>query len=613
MRGGLRLGEEGLPTAEFAVLVDTANPQNCVLSIEYTDIDFRDMAQAFFGKDPGDIFDLRFPRLYLYLSPDGGEIAGVEYDAGFRFAGEFELWGYKGSATGSFSSDDGGEIHGALDPLTWKIGDFTVLEIGRSDARRDSTAAATGSREAPPPRFPSVNHCMRGGKLVSIDELPCPHYVSNFDALSDEDQTALNEVFPLLRSRLPSSPRLDPNNVKGYAKVHLSWPDTIGGARTHGLSAVVDEFQQLYGEPWAAVRSAVPSTAASTPSGAADRPALQSSSTRDTLRIRQAQGPSIDLTIRPPSTSHPNGLMQGKIDGRISLLNGLISAEVDATLDNTGVDAHLRSEAFGLYQDARVRITSSGGKTLEYSTGFGAYITLLGLRVGLSVDAEVSASVTGTDFSCTVGFSFSAMGLSFDLGPFTLDMPFSSFADLRDFFLEECEKLIVDALAGAIAAAVVAAVKWVKEAALATAYAIAGAAEEVGTAVAEAAQAFAKDAEQVARLTGAVVCNARREAEKLGIAVVGTTAEVAKAIVSEVGVAAEVAVGAVTDTAEEAVKVLKDTFDYTAEQAGAAVVAIYGYTEQAAADVLKGVGYAAEEVSDFFTEVVADALNPSKW
>lgn len=143
-RGQALLGTDARPLtdAELGLLLDTAVPENCVLSVHSVQgLDLPALARAFISPSLAamPILNVSLSNLALDLSPSGGTIAGKTYAAGMTGSGALNLWGWKAHAAGSFDWSGGFSLAGAMDPVDLAISNMPVLRL-----RGGSRSSASG-------------------------------------------------------------------------------------------------------------------------------------------------------------------------------------------------------------------------------------------------------------------------------------------------------------------------------------------------------------------------------------------------------------------------------------------------------------------------------------
>ncbi|EDM81096.1 VCBS [Plesiocystis pacifica SIR-1] len=259
----------------------------------------------------------------------------------------------------------------------------------------------------------------------------------------------------------------------------------------------------------------------------------------------------------------------GKIDGEFRLLGGLYKSSTYAELSNKGFTAHLSSGGMGIYQDTSVTL-EDGLFRLSYGPTIGVSVSIAGYDIGLSVGTTIVTEVDAHSFSQSISFSFSAMGVSYSPGPFTITVPFKDVGELAEAFYDFAKDLIVSGLLGSIAEAAQIAFDWVKTNV---------------TAVAEDAAKFFENAGAAA-------------------------ADIAEGLVSSFGVAAGDAVGMLSVGAQEAASILKNSFNWSVDQTGRWLKDAGGFADDAVSSALSGAGYAASEVGDFMADVFGGSWIP---
>ncbi|MCB9766391.1 MAG: hypothetical protein H6739_41835 [Alphaproteobacteria bacterium] len=273
-------------------------------------------------------------------------------------------------------------------------------------------------------------------------------------------------------------------------------------------------------------------------------------------------GASIDFSVSAAKVG-------GAIDGKLVLLGGLYSSSVQAQLNSKGFTATVAGGGLGIYQSTSVTM-QEGLFRLTYAPRVGVSVNIAGYTIGLSVGTSITTEITDTRFTQQISFSFSAMGRSYNLGPFTISVPFRSLEDLAKAFYDYARDAIVGGLIGSLKAAGEAAFNWVKSNV---------------TQSAQAASKFFQD--------------------------VGAKAEdIAKGTVRFMGATASDAVKYLGLGASESARILKDGFGWTVDQTGRWLKDVGGFADTAVDGALKGVGYAAGEVGDFMGKVFGGSWIP---
>ena len=129
VRGEASIGG-GLLDASIAILLDGLDPANAILALRSdAGINLPALVDAMTGVNPGGVLDVALTDLDLYYAPSGGTIAGKVYEPGLRLAAKLGLWGFHASVAGEFDFAGGGSLAGAMDPLVFKAGSTTFLQV----------------------------------------------------------------------------------------------------------------------------------------------------------------------------------------------------------------------------------------------------------------------------------------------------------------------------------------------------------------------------------------------------------------------------------------------------------------------------------------------------
>ncbi|MCA9688179.1 MAG: LamG domain-containing protein, partial [Myxococcales bacterium] len=259
----------------------------------------------------------------------------------------------------------------------------------------------------------------------------------------------------------------------------------------------------------------------------------------------------------------------GSVDGKLSLLGGVIASQVQATLTTSGFVATLSTGSWGIYQNASVAL-NAGRFRLSFGPSISVSVNIAGYNVGISVGTTITTEIDANSFSQAISFSFSAMGVSYSPGPFSISIPFQSVGQLADAFYQYARDLILGGLLGSIVQAAQIAFDWVK------------------TNVTAAAQDVAKVFENVG----------------------ASSVAIAQGLVTSFGIGAGEAVSYLSVGANEAAGILKDGFGWSVTQTGQWLKDVGGYTDTAVNSALNGAGYAANEVADFMGDVFGGSWIP---
>ncbi|MCA9699016.1 MAG: hypothetical protein KC431_15935, partial [Myxococcales bacterium] len=259
----------------------------------------------------------------------------------------------------------------------------------------------------------------------------------------------------------------------------------------------------------------------------------------------------------------------GRIDGRFRLLNGLYEQSLQAQLSTRGFTVQFSGGSWGIYQNASLTM-ESGLYRLAFGPTIGVSVNIAGYSIGLSVGTTITTEVTTSSFSQGIRFAFSAMGMNYSPGPFSVSVPFSSIAELADAFYQFARDLIVNGLLGSLVQAATVAFDWVKQNV---------------TAVAQDAAVFFEN-------VGAAASN------------------IATGLVNSFGVAAGDAVNMLSVGADEAASILRNSFGWTVDQTGVWLRDVGGYTDTAINAALGGAGYAIDEVGGFMADVFGGSWIP---
>lgn len=136
LRGGVHLGD-GLLGASIALNFDPANVDQTILAIESPEgIDLPRLIKALLDltKIPGldallSILDVSITDLVIYFAPNGGSIAGKDYDRGISIGGALNLWGYHARLFGCLSVTSGGVLQGQADRISIVVAGVTLIKF----------------------------------------------------------------------------------------------------------------------------------------------------------------------------------------------------------------------------------------------------------------------------------------------------------------------------------------------------------------------------------------------------------------------------------------------------------------------------------------------------
>ena len=128
---------------------------------------------------------------------------------------------------------------------------------------------------------------------------------------------------------------------------------------------------------------------------------------------------------------------------------------------------------------------------LTYGPSIKVFVRVLGRRITLRVDSRIIAEIDDSSFTQGVYFKVSAMSLTFELGAFTVAVPFRDVADLAKAFADFAEDEVVDRLKEWLAGPFADAYDWVKYNVTAVAEEAAKFFEDVGAAPGQIAKGLA--------------------------------------------------------------------------------------------------------------------------
>ncbi len=170
LRGGVHIGD-GLLGASIALNFDPANVDQTILALESPEgIDLPRLIRAVLNVTgiPGlsallPILDVSIKDLVLYFAPNGGSIAGKDYDAGISLGGSLDLWGYQARLFGCLSVTSGGVLTGQADRIFIEVGGVTLISFSNVQGSGGPSidVALTASRQG----------IFYSGKLVLLNGL----------------------------------------------------------------------------------------------------------------------------------------------------------------------------------------------------------------------------------------------------------------------------------------------------------------------------------------------------------------------------------------------------------------------------------------------------------
>ncbi|MBZ5715953.1 beta/gamma crystallin-related protein [Nannocystis pusilla] len=259
----------------------------------------------------------------------------------------------------------------------------------------------------------------------------------------------------------------------------------------------------------------------------------------------------------------------GSIDGQIVLVGGLYKQSIKAEMYTSGFSFDLQAGNMGIYAQAKLKL-KDGVFDLRYGPTIGVSVDIAGRSVGLTVGCQVATTISKTAFTQGVGFSFKILYEDKFIGPVQVSLPFKTAEDLANEFAKWFKSQILGPVLETLKAAGETAFKWVKENV---------------TAVAQEAAKFFQD-------------------------VGAKNADIARGLVNTFGTTAEQAVKYLNVGADEAAKILKNTFNKSAEEVGKFLKDVGGYTDTAVNAALSGAGYAANEVADVMGDIFGGGWIP---
>lgn len=177
LRGGVHIGD-GLLGASIALNFDPANVDQTILAIESPEgIDLPRLIQALLDLTqlPGldallSILDVSITDLVLYFAPNGGSIAGKDYDRGISIGGALDLWGYRARLFGCLSVTGGGVLRGQADRISIEVAGVLLIQFTDVSGQNGPSidVALTASRQGV---FYSGKLTLLGGLYDNYQEL----------------------------------------------------------------------------------------------------------------------------------------------------------------------------------------------------------------------------------------------------------------------------------------------------------------------------------------------------------------------------------------------------------------------------------------------------------
>lgn len=249
----------------------------------------------------------------------------------------------------------------------------------------------------------------------------------------------------------------------------------------------------------------------------------------------------------------------GAIDGRFRLFNGLYETQVQAALTTSGFTATLRGDGLGMYRHASVTL-EAGLYRLAFAPAIRVELPVVGFKIMLPIDVLVTTELDHSSFSQSISFTFSAMGESYSLGPFSYNVPFRDLDDLVQAFYRFVGDLLAGSLVAALKLAAKLAFEWVKF----------------------RVTAIAEEAARLFKSAGAAAL------------------DIAKGMVETFDTSAGEAVKMLSLGADEAGRILREGFGYTVREAGEFIWGGYNLGSDGVRTALYGAGYAASEIDEFF-------------
>jgi len=244
VRGGVHIGD-GLLGASLALNFDPANIDQTILAIDSPEgIDLPRLVNAVINvtKIPGldiltTILNVRLTDLQLYFAPNGGSIAGKDYDRGISIGATVDLWGYHASIFGCIDVNMGGLLKGNADLIDIKVGSVTLIQfsdvLGSSGPSVD--IALTTARQG---IYYSGRLVLLNGLYDNYQELSISS--SGFSFLCPTDMGALAVEASSSKYQLSLSPKF----VFGFSVFGISVHVDIGGTITNRIDTS-GYFQQL--------------------------------------------------------------------------------------------------------------------------------------------------------------------------------------------------------------------------------------------------------------------------------------------------------------------------------------------------------------------------------
>lgn len=232
-------------------------------------------------------------------------------------------------------------------------------------------------------------------------------------------------------------------------------------------------------------------------------------------------------------TANLNGV-SGKLSGRLSVLGGAFAFSVG--LERRGFSLQWPHKSagrtiqgpLGLYNRAVLTLAWSRFR-LTFGPTIAAVVDVKGFKIKIgSVATSIITEIDERSFSQGISFKFSAIGRSYELGPFMVSIPFAAVEDLVKAFADHAADRIVGDLAESLKEAGEAAFNWVK-------YNVTETAEEAGA---------------------------------LFKAVGAEASAIARGLVGTFGIAEGDAVKVMAVGAEEAERILKEAFEWTDDEVG---------------------------------------------
>ena len=274
------------------------------------------------------------------------------------------------------------------------------------------------------------------------------------------------------------------------------------------------------------------------------------------IQITDAQGTggaSVDIEF---STSR----LANTVSGQMKLMDGIVSQSIESDFSTSGFSIKIESNGT-IYAAGGVSLDNKDF-TLTSSYGIDVSMNVSGIKVGLQVMTSFAVKVNQTSAQQTISFVFDALGVTEDYGPYSYTIPFKEVADLVNAFNQLASDTFNKKFIDLLAQAADPAFDWVDE-------------------------FYTKSYQEAADLFNAAGADP------------GT---IAQGLVDVYNCTIDQAVDAVSDTSEEAVEILKNTFNYTVNQAGMYLVD-EGMSEDAIESTLEAAGYATDAVTNWITDV----------